>query len=138
MVNFNDAVILGSSDALSVKHERIAEIIQDLDPDLELVFIPTEARSAFDKHPFGVRHKRGNYMVFTMAENEVDERVIAKLIQGDTRRGNFLGELEAQEAALRLVQYKERMEELEEKREFAHSVLKSPKSTYKHNGMVFR
>lgn len=137
MVDFNNAVILGSTDALSVKHERIAEIIQDLDPNLELVYIPTEARSVFDKHPFGVRHKQGGYMALTCAEDEVDERLVAKLIQGDTRRGNFLGELEASEAAFRLVQAKEKMEEMEEKREFAHSVLKSPKSTYRHNGMVF-
>lgn len=138
MVNFNDAVILSSSDALSVKHERIAEIIQDLDPNLELCYIPKEARSVFDKHPFGVRHKQGGYMVMTMPEDEVDERVIAKLIARNTATTNVLGELEAQEAALRLVILKEKMEEEAEKREFAHAVLKSPKSTYRHNGLVFR
>lgn len=137
MVNFRDAVILGDSGALSVKHERIAEIIRDLDPNLELCYIPQEARSVFDKHPFGVRHKQGGYMVFTCAENEVDERLIARLIQGDTRRGNVLGELEAQEAALRLVQFKERMEQQEEVRDFAQSVLKSPKNWYRHNGVVY-
>lgn len=137
MVNFNDAVILGDTGALSVKHERIAEIIRDLDPNLELCYIPNEARSVFDKHPFGVRHKNG-YMVMTMPEDEVDERVIAKLIARNTATTNVLGELEAREAALRLVMLKEQMEIQEEKREFAHSVLRSPKSTYRHNGMVFR
>lgn len=138
MVNFNNAVILGDTGALSVKHERIAEIIKDLDPNLELCYIPEAARSVFDKHPFGVRHTLGGYMVMTMPENEVDERVIAQLIRRNTATSNVLGEIEAQEAALRLVMLKEQMEIQEEKREFTHSVLKSPKSTYRHNGMVFR
>lgn len=141
MVNFNDAVILSSSGALSAKHERIAEIIQDLDPTLELVYIPAEVRSVFDKHPFGVRHSprdgRPPYLAMTMPEDEVDERVIAKLIKRDTHRGSVIDELEAHENAMRLVQYKQKLEDMEEKREFAHSVLKSKKHTYRHNGQIY-
>ena len=138
MVNFNDAVILGDSGALSVKHERIAEIIQDWDPNLELCYIPPEARSVFDKHPFGVRHVQGHYMVLTVPEREVDERLIAKLIKMDTRRNDVLGQMEADEAALRLVMLKEKMEAQAEVREFAQTVLKSPKHVYRHEGKVYR
>lgn len=136
MVDFSNAVILSDSGALSVKHERIAEIINDLDPNLELAYIPTEARSAFDKHPFMVRHKNG-YVVMTMPENEVDERIIAKLIKRDTHRGNVIDELEASEAAMRLVQAKERMDIAEERQDFVKSVIKSPKNWYRHNGQVY-
>lgn len=137
-----NATILGESGGLSVKHERIAEIIQDLDPTLELAYIPEDQRSVFDKHPFAVIHRprdgRPAYVAMTMPENEVDERVIAKLIKRDTHKGSVIDELEAQEAAMRLVQAKATMEEMEEKREFTNAVLKSNKHTYRHNGMVFR
>lgn len=135
-------VILDGNGGLSVKHERIAEIIKDLDDSLELAYIPDEQRSVYDKHPFAVIHRprdgRPAYVAMTMPENEVDERVIAKLIKRNTHQNDVLDELEAQEAALRLVQAKEQMEEMEEKREFAQTVLKSNLHTYRHNGRVYR
>lgn len=140
MVDFGSAVILGAGGALSVKHERIAEVIQDLDPTLELAYIPEDRRSTFDKHPFAVIHRPPGgqpYIAMTMAENEVDERVIAKLIKRNTHKSDVLNEIEASEAALRLVQAKEQMEEVEEAREFAQTVLKSNKHYYRHNGRVY-
>lgn len=141
MVNFGDAVILSDHGALSVQHERIAEIIRDLDDTLELAWIPPDSRSVFDKHPFAVIHrprdKRPPYIVMTLAENEVNHNVIAKLIARDTHRGFAIDQLEAEEAALRLVRAKELMEELEEKRDFAQSVIKSRKHVYKHKGLRF-
>lgn len=140
MVNFSDGVILNAGGALSVKHERIAEIIRDLHPELELAYIPFDKRSAFDKHPFAVIHRpRGGqpYIVMTMPEDEVDERLIAKLIKRDTHRGFTIDQLEAEEAAHRLVRAKIKMEEEEEKREFAQAVLKSPKHRYRHNGRTY-
>ena len=141
-MDFGNAVVLGSNGALSVKHERIAEIIQDLDPTLELAYIPEDRRSVYDKHPFAVIHRptdgRPPYIAMTMPENEVDERVIAKLIKRDTHKGAVLDEIEAQENALRLVQAKAQMDEMDEKRDFAHSVLKSNLHTFRHNGQVYR
>lgn len=136
---FGNAVVLGS-DNLSVKHERIAEIIKDLDPNLELAWIPPDQRSSFDRHPFAVIHRSPNgsqYIAMTMAENEVDERVIAKLIHRDTHKGAVLDEMEAHEAAHRLLKAKENMEEVEQKRDFAEAVLKSNKHTYRHEGRKY-
>jgi hypothetical protein len=141
-MDFGNAVVLGSNGALSVKHERIAEIIKDLDETLELAYIPEDRRSQFDKHPFAVIHRprdgRPAYIAMTMPENEVDERVIAKLIKRDTHKGAVLDEMEANEAALRLVQAKAQMDEVEEKRDFAQTVLKSNLHTFRHNGRVYR
>lgn len=141
MVYFGNAVMLGATGgALSVKHERVAEIIRDLDPNLELAYIPEDQRSAFDKHPFAVIHTyRGQrHVVMTMPENEVDERVIAKLIRRNTHANDVLADLDAQAAARELMAAKAAMEEMEEKREFAKSVLRSNKSVYRHNGLEFR
>lgn len=139
---FGNAKVLGDGGGLSVMHERIAEIIRDLDPTLELAYIPEAQRSSFDRHPFAVIHRpsdgRPPYVAMTMPENEVDERLIAKLIRRDTHKGAVIDEIDAQAAAASLVKQKASMDEQDEVREFAHSVLKSPKSTYRHNGMVFR
>lgn len=140
MVYFGNATILGDTGARSAAHERIAEIIKDLNPELELAWIPPENRSAFDKHTFAVVHVHPNgqrYVVFTMPEDEVDHRVIARIINTDTSRKDVLKEMEANEAALRLVQAKAAMEEIEEKRDFVHSVIGSKKHRYKHNGQVY-
>lgn len=131
------AVILDGGNGLSVQHERIAEVIKDLDPNLELAYIPENMRSSFDRHPFCVRHING-YVVMTLAENEVDHRVISKLIKRDTSRGSVIDTVDAERAAYDLVAIKAQMDDLEEKREFTQAVLKSPKSTYRHNGAVYK
>ena len=134
---FSNAVLLGDKGGLSVQHERIAEIINDLDPNLELAYIPEPDRSAFDKHPFMVRHKNG-YVVMTLAANEVDHRVIAKLIKRDTARGSVIDAIDSETAAYNLVHAKSQMDEMDEKRDFAHHVLKSNKNVYRHNGATYR
>ena len=139
---FGNAQVLGSGGGLSIKHERIAEIIRDLNPDLSLAYIPEEQRSSFDKHPFAILHNQHNgqppYVAMTMTENEVDERLIAKLIKRDTHHNAVLDEIDAHETSLRLIKAKSDLDEMEEKREFTHSVLSSNKSVYKHGGAVYR
>ena len=138
---FGNAVVLGN-DNLSVKHQRLAQVINDLDSNLRLAYIPEGQRSAFDSHPYAVMHTPDNgaapYVAMSMAENEMDHRIIAKLIKRDTHKGAVLDEMEAQEAALRLVNANEALEELEEKRDLAVSVLKSNKHVYRHDGVVYR
>ena len=134
---FGNATVLDGNNGLSVQHERIAEVIRDLDPNLELAYIPDNMRSSFDKHPFMVRHKNG-YVVMTLAANEVDHRVIAKLIKRDTAKGSVIDAIDAESAAFHLVNAKAKLDDLEEKRDFTHSVLKSNKNVYRHNGQVYR
>ena len=139
---FGAAKVLGEGGGLSVSHERIAEIIRDLDPTLELAYIPDAQRSSFDRHPFAIIHRPTNgappYIAITMPENEVDERLIAKLIKRDTHRGSVIDEMEAHEAAQNLLRAKNKMDEQEEIAEFAQSFLKSKKHTYRHNGKVYQ
>jgi hypothetical protein len=141
MVYFGDAVILDPNGALSAQHQRIAEIIKDLDDTLELAWIPPDKRSVFDKHPFAVVHKprdgRPAYIAMTLAESEVNHTVIARLLSRDTHRGFSIDKLEAEQTAAELVRRKEAMDEIEERRDFSEHVIKSRKHTYKHNGLRF-
>ena len=141
MPNWSDAVLLSPGGSLSVKHERIAEIIKDLDETLELAYIPEDQRSAFDAHPFAVIQRPVGappYVVMTMPENEVDHRVIAKLIARNTGKTDVLGQMDAENAALQLVNYRQMMDEHEEKQDFMKSVITSPKHEYRHQGVVYR
>ncbi|HEX4851716.1 MAG TPA: hypothetical protein VFV08_12950 [Puia sp.] len=111
-----------------------------MDETLRLAWIPPNQRSAFDKHPFAICHFPGDkppYVVFTLAEEEVDERLIARLIAHDTHQGFSINKLDAEYRAHLLVQAKNNMEDKEEARDFAHSVLRSRKHVYKHDGVRY-
>lgn len=127
---------------LSQDHLRIAEIIKDYNPDLELAWIPPENRLVDDKElPFAVicRPPGGKpYVVFQLAEDEVDHRVLQRIFEADGTKNDVLASLEKKEAALKLIEMKKQMEAAEERREFAASVFKSPKSVYRHNGREYR
>lgn len=137
----NAYILDANHGALSAKHERIARIIQDYDPNLELAFIPKNARTAFDAEPFAIIHNMGShrYVVMTCKEEEVDERLLAKLFMANQAvKGNdILGRLEAEEAARNLLRMRETMDEYEEKMDFAKSLIKTKKHRYKHNGKTY-
>lgn len=128
---------------LSAEHLRIAEILQDYNPQLDLVWIPPENRLPEDgNRVFAVRctpsDGRKPYIVFQLAEDEVDHRVIERVFEQDSHKNDFLSTLERREAALRLVEYKRKMDEAEERREFVAAVYGSRKSVYRHNGVEYR
>lgn len=126
--------------ALSAKHMRVAEIIRDYNPELELAFIPRNARTAFDADPFAVIHNQPNgqrYVVMTCKEEEVDERLLAKVFMADHRNGNVLKRLEAEEAARQAMNMKQQMDEWEDKQDFVKTVIKG-KHYFRHNGKVYQ
>lgn len=138
-IDLSGAHLLTDQGALSQKHERVAEIIKDYDPDLELAYIPKQERTAFDAHPFAVVHTHNGYryVVMTCREDEVDERLLARLFTHNIDNNDVMGRLEAEEAARRLMEMRQRMDEQEEKADFARSVITSKKNYYRHNGKVY-
>ena len=126
--------------ALSVKHQRIAEIIHDYNPELELAFIPAKDRTAFDAEPFAVMHNMPNghrYLVMTCKEEEVDHRLLARLWSMNTANNDVLSKIEAEEAAMRAVRLKEQMDEAEERQDFVKTAIKG-KHYFRHNGKVYQ
>lgn len=125
---------------LPAEAERIAEIIADYDPELELRWIPPQTRTAFDDKPFSVWHVpadgREPYMIMSIAQNEMDHRVIAALFKANLNENDVLGQLEADENAQRVMQAKDRLDAQQEQAEFAKWAIKSTK-TVKHNGRTY-
>lgn len=122
---------------VSREHQRIAEIIQDYDPDLYLVFIPPADRNHDDptEKPWAVVHMPGGkapYFVFYA--DECDERILERLWRNDQNVNNPLSELEAKEAAQQAIKYKKEMEQLEMQADIAKSMIRSPLHTYRING----
>lgn len=139
--DLSGAHLLTDQGALSAKHERVAEIIKDYDPDLELAYIPKQERTSFDSKPFAIVHVNPQngyrYVVMTCREDEVDERLVARLFKHNIAENDVIGQLEADEAAARLLEYRTKMDEVEEKKEFMRAVLTSKKNWYRHNGKVY-
>lgn len=138
---FDIAVATEDGRFVSEKHERIAAIIKDYDENLQLVWIPPENRIKGETTPpFAIlctpRDKQP-YIVFTIKEDELDERVIARLINGDNTINDPLAWAQAQEDAHDIYRLKEEMDKAEERQALVASIVGHNKSTYKHNGKIF-
>ena len=129
---------------LHAQHQRIAEIIKDYNPELELVWIPPDRRDPEDVKPFAVVHNQkdgSQYPVMFLSEDEMDHRVLKRIFLSDmtkARPQDVMNEIEAEEAAKRIMAAKEQEDIAAEKRDFAMSLLRSNKNWYHHNGKVYR
>lgn len=130
-----------SGQALSSQHTRIAEIIHDYNPELELAWIPHAERTAFDSKPFAIIHNQPNgsrYVVGTFSEAEMDHRIIAHLFNHDARNRDVLSDLERENAAKELLGMKESMDAHADRLEMGRAMIKTQKSTWKHDGKTYR
>lgn len=122
---------------VSERHARIAEIIQDYDPSLELAWIPPDKREPGDA-PFAVIHRplgQPDYVV--CYSDDPDERLLARIFEGDKKNGNVLDQIEAHNAAVKAMELKKQMEEAEERADLTSSILKG-KYYYQHNGVKYQ
>ena len=123
---------------VSQEHLHIAEIIQDYEPTLSLAWIPADKRAPGEQ-PFAVVHRPlggPEYVVFYA--DQCDHRILTRLFSMDSEKNNVLGNLEANNAALEILKQKKQMEDMQEAAELRESILKSPQSKYKHNGVVYQ
>ncbi len=122
---------------VSEKHAHIAEIISEYDPTLELAWIPPDKREPGDQ-PFAVVHRPLNNPPYVVCYSDnPDERLLARIFGMDLAKHDVLGQVEAEQAAYKALQMKRHMEEMEEAHELSAAILRSPKSTYKHNGVKY-
>lgn len=121
---------------------RLVEIIQDYDPMLEVRWIPRDKRSPEDD-VFQIVDTRINRVAFSVKdEASFDESVLTRIMTADISKAKnrpltLMEEIEAKNAAVKLLQYKERMEETEERNEKVETILRSPLNAYKHDGYRF-
>lgn len=122
---------------ISEKQRRIAEVLKDYDPNLQLQWIPTDQRGSEDKafRVVDVTPGRAPYAV-TFAD-ECDERLLARVFQADGTKRNNLNYLDAHNAAIEALELKQRLESQEEMHRMSHAILRSQKINYRHKGINF-
>jgi len=126
------------------KHERVARIVAESYPDLELGWIPPNDRDETDTKPFALIYNDPNgtrYPVSYWREDEIDERILVWCYENDLQRRDpnaVYDEIKAREAAAAYLKAKEIEDQAAERWEFGRSLLKSPLHTYRHNGKVYR
>lgn len=133
------AVLLDNAGTLSQTHERVARLLKDYNPELELQYIPEKDRGAFDAKPFRVVHNSANgvYIIGHFAAKDVNETLVAHVFKHDRKNTDVLSDLEAEEAAREALLMREALDRHEEREDFGRSLLKSPLHTYRHNGKKY-
>jgi hypothetical protein len=134
------AVLLGQAGTLSQDHERVAQLLKDYNPELELQYIPENERSAFDAKPFRVVHnspKFGVYVIGNFAVDEVNEKLVSFVFKHDAKNRDVLSDLEAEEAAREALRLRKILDEHEERQDFGKSLIQSPLHTYRHAGKKY-
>lgn len=122
---------------VSEKHARIAEIISEYDPTLELAWIPPERRDPGDK-PFAVVHRPVGQPEYVVCyADDCDERLLARVFSMDQNKTDVWSDLEANNAAAKALQLKKSMEDMAEAHDISASILRSPKQSYRHNGVTY-
>jgi hypothetical protein len=120
-------------------HARIAEIIKDYDPDLELAWIPPDKRLS-DDPPFCVIHRPVGLAAYIAFYSWVcDETILERIFMGDVRKqGNtILSRIDAKNAAIKALQMKRQMDQLDEASDKAKHILRSPQHNYTVDGVVY-
>lgn len=127
-----------SGNWVSDKHQRIAEILQDYDPTLQLQWIPPDKRSKEDVAFRIVSFPDGGSPYLVCVADELDERLLAKVFDADQRNSPLkLTHIDNYNAALELVRAKEAEEKRKEDHELAAAVLRNRKSSFKHGGVDY-
>jgi len=134
---------------ISDNHRRLAEILNDYNPNLSLAFIPIKDRLPGDTKPFAILEKRPGFEpVIVRYLSEIEMRdpaaVLAWVFEGDTTKHggivNVMRKIELRESADELLKLKRREDELEDAREHVAFMVSGGRSklhTIRHNGKKF-
>lgn len=122
---------------VSQTQRRVAEILHDYDPNLQLQWIPPDQRSVRDLAFRVVDVSPGRPPYVVCVASEADERLLARVFGADQTKGNTLNYLDKHNAAVEALRMKEAMEKNEEATRIAYAILHSKKFHYRHNGVDF-
>jgi hypothetical protein len=110
---------------------RLAEIIKDYDPALELQWIPPGQRSeeADKKYPFRIFDSRSRSVVMFCSERDSAEHILARLWGADNQHGSVLDRMDAANAAREAMRLKENMDAAEMRKDLAAFLIATPLNT---------
>lgn len=133
-------IALSDGHWVSEKVNRVVELLRAYDEKLDVAWIPPENREPGEEAFQIIEHTpRGPQPIFAVISEEyMDERILEKVILYDTHKhSNVLSEMDARNQARRAIVLKEKQDEMMEAHDLAASILKSPKTRYRHNGVVY-
>ena len=133
---------------LPSKAARLAEVLHDYNPYLELVFVPSSQRDDTDTHPFAIRDNspwRKPYIVKHITEREIEnpEAILAWLFEGDlSKRGlsDIMARSKAKEAAEQILKHKREAEIAEERQDLVAAITRGGRNrlnSFRHNWKIF-
>ena len=123
---------------VSDNQRRVADVLRDYYPYLQLQWIPPGQRDSTQDYAFRVVDTTPGRSAYVVCfAHECDERLLARVIQADNTHGNVQNILDAHNAAYELMKQKKKEEANAEAHEIAYSILHSNKIHYKHNGIDF-
>lgn len=110
---------------ISDKHRQFAELLQDYNPNLALVFIPARERKANDKWPFAIiEHQPGKppQVIRYLTEEAMADpaNILAWLFEGDILRHrtiDVLDRIDAKDRAEQLLKQKKWQEDAEDRQD---------------------
>lgn len=118
---------------VSETHMRVAEVLRNYDRNLEIEWIPDAARTDPRDKPFRVIHTdpRSGYRYVVCYADELDGRLLERIIQMDAaKHGDILSDIDARNAAVKLLAQKEYEEKKAEAHDMAAHVLRSHLNKY--------
>lgn len=121
---------------VSQEFQRLAEVINEYDHHLFLEWVPPEKQQLLtDKSKvFRIVDDRNNKIVLYADSLSNPQDILARLWSMDSSRGNVLARLDARNAAIEALRLKEKLEELEEAKNFSAFVLGNEKNYWVHEG----
>jgi hypothetical protein len=138
--DFSVAVPHDDGSFISERISRVVELIRDYDYTLDVEWIPPSVRGENDAFRI-IQHKPDGtkYVVMGVrSEEDFDERILARLYEGDNKNGDVQQRMEANNQAIRDYKRKVLEEIQDEQNQMAASVLRSPKSIYRIGNTEFR
>jgi len=126
---------------ISAKVSRIVELIRQYDDRLDVAWVPPEYRQEGDA-AFAITERiadgRTQVVMYVNSEEEMNESVLARIYESDVENNDVLGKIEANNRAVRNAEALRRRDEMEEAHDLLHTVLKSPKHNFTHDGKTYR
>lgn len=125
-------------------HRRVSQVIQDLYPNVRLIRLEPGIPEFDPKRPFALVDEPSapgvpSYIIRTLAESEIDHRLVAWLVDNDMRNADSaVNRLQLLEMAHAALEAKREEEWRAEKKDMMKSIMASNKNEYRHNGQIIR
>lgn len=121
---------------ISAEFQRLAEVVNDYDENLFLEMVPLDKQHLLtDKSKvFRIVDDRTKSIVLYADSLSRPDEILARLWSMDSKHGNVLQRLDAQNAAVEALNLKKQMDEREAVMDFVQFVGKNTKSRWVHEG----